>query len=58
MVTPRGTAITEVHNFVSLGIYTVDWDDSLLYALRDGMDYIVRYNTPQTEFSNFDTFRM
>ena len=58
MVTPRGTAITEVHNFISLGIYTVDWDDSLLYALRDGMDYIIRYNTPQTEFSNFDTFRM
>ena len=58
MVTPRGTAITDVHNFISLGIYTVDWDDSLLYALRDGMDYIIRYNTPQTEFSNFDTFRM
>lgn len=54
MVTPRGTAITEVHNFMSLGIYTVDWDDSLLYALKDGLDYIVKHNTPQTEFSNFD----
>ena len=56
MVTPRGTAITEVHNFMSLGIYTVDWDDSLLYALKDGLDYIVNHNTPQTEFSNFDAF--
>ena len=56
MVTPRGTAITEVHNFMSLGIYTVDWDDSLLYALKDGLDYIVNHNTPQTEFSNFDVF--
>ena len=56
MVTPRGTAITEVHNFMSLGIYTVDWDDSLLYALKDGLDYTVNHNTPQTEFSNFDAF--
>ena len=57
MVTPRGTAITEVHNFASLGLYTTLWDDSLLYALKDGIDYIINHNTPQTEFSNFDTYR-
>ncbi len=57
MVTPRGTAITEVHNFMSLGLYSVDWDDALLYAFKDGIDYIARYNTEQTEFSNFDTFQ-
>lgn len=58
MVTPRGTAITEVHNFMCLGIYTVDWDDSLLYAWRDGLNYIINHNTPQTEFSNFATYQI
>lgn len=53
MVTDRGTAITEVHNFTSLGLYSVDWDDDLLYAYRDGIDYIINHNVEQTEFSNF-----
>ena len=38
MVTPRGTAITEVHNFMSLYLYSVDWDDALLYVFKDGID--------------------
>lgn len=53
MVNERGTSITEVHNFTSLGLYSVDWDDNLLYAYKDGLDYILNYNTEQTEFSNF-----
>ena len=53
MITPRGTAITEVHNFLSIGLYTVDWDEDLLYAFRDRMNYIIQHNTEQTEFSNF-----
>lgn len=53
MITPRGTAISEVHNFTSLGLYTVDWDDNLLYAYRDGLDYVLKHNTEPTEFSNF-----
>lgn len=53
MVTPRGTAITEIHNFTSLGLYSTIWGTDLLYAYRDGIDYLINYNTPQTEFSNF-----
>ena len=54
MITPRGTAVTEVHNFLgSLGLYTVDWDEELLYAYKHGMDYAENYNVEQIEFSNF-----
>ena len=53
MITPRGTAITEVHNFLSVGLYTVDWDEDLLFAFKHGMDYVIKHNVEQTEFSNF-----
>ena len=53
MITPRGTAVTEVHNFLSVGLYTVDWDEELLYAFKHGMDYVMRYNTEQTKFTDF-----
>lgn len=55
MITPKGTAITEVHNFMCLGLYNVNWDENLLYAYRDGWDYVLNYNTAQTEFSNFES---
>ena len=53
MVTPRGTAITEVHTYMCLGLYNVNWDEKLLYAYRDSWDYLINHNSPQTEFSNF-----
>jgi len=53
MITPRGTAITEVHAFLGIGLYMVDWDEDLLFAFKQGMDYILNYNVEQTEFSNF-----
>lgn len=53
MITPRGTAVTEVHAFLGIGLYTVDWDEELLYAFKHGMDYILNHNVEQTEFSNF-----
>lgn len=53
MITPRGTAITEIHNFMCLGLYNVIWNEDLLYAYRDGWEYVLKYNTKQTEFSNF-----
>ena len=53
MVTPRGTAITEVHNFLSIGLYMVDWDEDLLYAFKHGMNYVLQHNVEQTTFSNF-----
>jgi hypothetical protein len=56
MVTNRGTSIIEIHNFTSLGLYSTLWGDDLLYAYIDGIDYLIKYNTPQTKFSNFDTY--
>ena len=53
MVTPKGTAITEVHNFLGVGLYTVDWDEELLYAYKQGMDYVQKHNVEQTEYSNY-----
>ncbi len=56
MVTPDGTAITEIHNFMCLGLYNVNWDERLLYAYRDGWDYVLKHNTRQTEYSNFKDY--
>ena len=40
----EGTAIIEVHNFTSVGLYTTLWGTDLLYAYRDGIDYLVNDN--------------
>lgn len=53
MVNDRGTSILEVHTFNCLGLYSVNWDEKLLFAMRDAMDYIENFNTPQTEYANF-----
>lgn len=37
-VTPRGTALLEVHNFVSCGTYGY-FDSNLIWMYRDGIDY-------------------
>lgn len=54
MITPKGSAITEVHNFMSLGLYYTNWDEKLLYAYRDGWNYVLNHNTNQTEYKSFD----
>ena len=53
MITQSGTAITEIHNYTSLGHYSTMFGDNLLYAYRDGIDYLINHNTEITEFSNF-----
>ena len=50
MVTPRGTSIIEVHNFTSVGLYTTLFGDSLLYAYRDGLDYLLNSNIETKKF--------
>lgn len=45
MVGPKGTAIVEVHNFNSLGLYTTIWGTGLLYAYRDSIDYLLNDNS-------------
>ena len=44
MVGKEGTAIIEVHNFTSVGLYNNLWGDNLLYAYRDGLDYLINDN--------------
>lgn len=53
MVTKRGTAIIEIHNYTSLGHYATLFGDNLLYAYKDGIDYLLKYNNKPTTFSNF-----
>ena len=44
MVGKTGTAIIEVHNFTSLGLYSTIWGTNLLYAYRDGINYLLYDN--------------
>lgn len=45
MVDKNGnTAIIEVHNFASVGLYNTLWGQNLLYAYRDGIDYYINDN--------------
>lgn len=54
MITPKGTSIIEIHNFHSLGLYSTLFGQNLAYAYRDGIDYIIKHNTPQSTYSNFE----
>lgn len=44
MVGKEGTAIIEIHNFTSVGLYHNLWGNDLLYAYRDGIDYLINDN--------------
>lgn len=40
----KGTAIIEIHNFTSVGLYSTLWGSGLLYAYKDGINYIINDN--------------
>lgn len=40
-----GTAILEIHNFTSVGLYHALWGSELLYAYVDGINYLKNDNT-------------
>ena len=40
-----GTAILEIHNFTSVGLYNALWGSELLYAYVDGINYLKNDNT-------------
>lgn len=44
MVGQKGTAIIEIHNFASVGLYSTLWGTNLIYAYRDGIDYLINDN--------------
>lgn len=41
MMTTKGAAIIEMHTFLSLGLYTTKWDESLLTGYIDGINYVI-----------------
>lgn len=44
MVGNIGTAIIEIHNFTSVGLYSTLWGDNLLYAYKQGIEYLLNDN--------------
>lgn len=42
MVTDKGTALLEIHPFVSVGLYSTLWSDNLLEAYKDGIDFCIK----------------
>ena len=45
MVGPEGTAIIEIHNFASLGLYSATFDQELITAYIQGIEYFLNDNT-------------
>lgn len=45
MVGPKGTAIIEIHNFASLGLYSTTFDHNLLKAYIQGIEYYIYDNS-------------
>lgn len=44
IIKDRGTAILEIHPFVSVGLYGYMFSESLLYCYRDGFEYYKKIN--------------
>ena len=42
MITPKGNAIIEMHTFLSMGLYSTKWDDSMLLGYIDGLNYVLK----------------
>lgn len=49
------TAITEIHNFTSVGLYSTLWGQNLLYAYRQGIDYLKNDNREIALTHTYDT---
>lgn len=45
MITKKGTSLIEIHNFTSVGFYTTLFGTDLLYAYKDGIDYLRKDNS-------------
>lgn len=48
VIKDRGTAILEIHPWVSVGLYGYDFDNSLPYCYRDGLQWYIEQNTSLT----------
>lgn len=52
-VTPFGTALLECHILFSTGIYNTVLGTNFLYGYQDAKNYLLDFNTPIKEWSNF-----
>lgn len=53
VIKDRGTAIIEIHPWVSVGLYGYMFGSSLPYCYRDGFNWYIDCNKSIKEFSNF-----
>ena len=44
MVGPKGTAIVEIRNFTSVNLYNILWGSELVFAYKDGIEYLLNDN--------------
>lgn len=49
----RGTALLEVHPFVSVGLYGYLFGSKLPYCYSEGINYYIKTNKPLSKYSNF-----
>jgi len=49
-INERGTFLLEVHPWIAVGLYNSLWNRKLLYAYRDGLQYVLDYNVKPSEF--------
>lgn len=50
-INETGTFLLEVHPWISVGLYNSLWSRNLLYAYRDGIDYVLNFNVKPVEWN-------
>lgn len=51
-VNEKGTFLLEIHPWIAVGLYNSLWSRNLLYAYRDGIQYVLDFNTKIEEWNN------
>lgn len=49
-VNEKGTLLLEIHPWIAVGLYNSLWNRNLLYAYRDGIQYVLDFNTQISEW--------
>lgn len=51
-VNEKETFLLEIHPWIAVGLYNSLWSRNLLYAYRDGIQYVLDFNTKIEEWNN------
>lgn len=51
-INEKGTLLLEIHPWIAVGLYNSLWNRNLLYAYRDGIQYVLDFNTKIKEWSS------